>query len=679
MADHLANRFSSLIPTSLTKVISVCFSAFVLAIIVISYQSITGLTLVTDNFTQLSKRVLPLSVANNHLSQLVLKQSNLIKDYARIQDLERLQTINASLSSIENNMITSVASLTQFVTHHSALTPQAHSDIAAITKNLNQTAQIIQRLQQTRLKKKVAMQADIESFRYGITSVGPELSRIANMFAFDNPEAMDAANRFVSNASRMESLFLMLLMENTPEKAHQIHNQLRTHLAAIELASDDFKDWYDVFADFPSYSTSMDMVRQGFNEQGILLQTLALLDDLTQLNLTLNSATEIADQALQLLDLVSIHAEENSQNTQQFLTNNIEQTRTTQVLLNMGTILVTLVAWFGLRRWILGALNYITVGLARISDKDFAQQLVIKGPMELKQISLAINQLISTMGHSLGQVKQTAEKVHQFAHQNSEAAQHNQITLEQQNQTLLTMSDTVNQIEASISDISQLSFDSQKNSITSVSHTNMGLRAIEDSVLKLSSLDQVLNTNEAAINELMSCVEHIKSMVDMIAGIAENTNLLALNAAIEAARAGEQGRGFSVVADEVRRLASDTANQTSLIGSQMAELVRAADKSQHAVLQSRQEMSNSLLANDQIKSAFDAIEQSVNTMAHQIELISTATVEQEKATSSVNQSIGFINEKAKSSAQNLVSMVNVSVQLTTEAKQQQHMLEQYQL
>jgi methyl-accepting chemotaxis protein len=99
---------------------------------------------------------------------------------------------------------------------------------------------------------------------------------------------------------------------------------------------------------------------------------------------------------------------------------------------------------------------------------------------------------------------------------------------------------------------------------------------VTDSIDSVNRLSDQLGGAEEVVRNLESDVSGIVSMVDIIKGVAEQTNLLALNAAIEAARAGEQGRGFAVVADEVRALASRTQESTEEINRVIDELKKGS-------------------------------------------------------------------------------------------------------
>lgn len=570
---------TNLLPTSLAKIISISFVTFICVLLLVTYQSLSGLKVVTSNFNTLSDKVLPLALNNSRVAQLILKESNLVKDAVRVETIENLQVLTAKLHSNRDSIQQELTKLQQFVEQQDALPDQEYQDIIASTNSLFASADSILQLQQSRLVAAESMSNDIDTFRYGVMSIGPELSRIANMFAFSNAEAMDAANRFISNASRMESLFLLILMEKSPAKARELYKQLNTNLAGVELGYDDFKQWYNVFDDFPSFVSPYQIVRDGFKADGILQRALAQIDQFTELNVELDNVQNTSADTIKRLDLVSQHAEQNIAEKQQFVTHTIEQSRTTQLLVNFIAVILTIISGFSLHRWINQGMNAVTSGLDKLTTKDFTQRITARGPLELRKIAHSINQVIEAISDSLTQVTNTAQYVNGFSATTVTAAKQNQLALKEQNQALSGMSNMVQQIELSIREIANLSNVSFKESKRTTDTTNQGIELLEESTQTLNGLDHVLTDNESSMVELEQCVAQIQSMVDVIASIAGNTNLLALNAAIEAARAGEQGRGFSVVADEVRRLATDTATQTTRISEITDQLVKAATNS----------------------------------------------------------------------------------------------------
>ncbi|AVH25742.1 methyl-accepting chemotaxis protein [Vibrio diabolicus] len=218
--------------------------------------------------------------------------------------------------------------------------------------------------------------------------------------------------------------------------------------------------------------------------------------------------------------------------------------------------------------------------MANVShSKDLSQRLVHYQKDEVGQLSTAINSFMDTVSESLERVQDTSHSLANSASQLTDVAQS---TDKAANNQQLETSD----VQSNITDMLQQQTaveDSTNNATALVNHTvdvathsaSQAHSVSEDIKHLVSNIDGV----REKISSLNQRTEEVSSILGVIKGIAEQTNLLALNAAIEAARAGEQGRGFAVVAEEVRNLASRTAEATGNIEHIISQFQQGSEES----------------------------------------------------------------------------------------------------
>jgi methyl-accepting chemotaxis protein len=181
--------------------------------------------------------------------------------------------------------------------------------------------------------------------------------------------------------------------------------------------------------------------------------------------------------------------------------------------------------------------------------------------------------------------------------------------------------------------------------------TNSGETLLNDAILDISQLSEQIAAAVIVIDKLANSADEIGSVVAVIRGIAEQTNLLALNAAIEAARAGEQGRGFAVVADEVRTLAGRTQQSTEEINNMISKLQGGAKDAVEAIESSQQYTAST---SNKAQEAGQALSEIAVTMDSILEVntqIAGAIEEQSSVAQEIGTNITNITEMAASAEQ----------------------------
>lgn len=185
------------------------------------------------------------------------------------------------------------------------------------------------------------------------------------------------------------------------------------------------------------------------------------------------------------------------------------------------------------------------------------------------------------------------------------------------------------------------------------SEATAGQSVVNSVTAVIHSLASEVERAAEAIQKLESDSTSIGAILEVIRGIADQTNLLALNAAIEAARAGEQGRGFAVVADEVRTLAQRTQEATEEINEKIARLQAGSSNAVKVMDEGRRQAEVSVGQANKAGDSLSTITRAVNSISEMNNLIAQAIQSQSSSTDDINQRLSRITRLSEETAERI--------------------------
>jgi len=304
--------------------------------------------------------------------------------------------------------------------------------------------------------------------------------------------------------------------------------------------------------------------------------------------------------------------------------------------LMIGLILLIALLIDRIQRRLSQVLGHLVPALSRWASGDFAMTIDSR-TRELRDIEDSLNHLRRYLVELVASIRHHAEQVADSSHTLADLTGGLHAGAERQAGDTALIRDALGELEATIGQVAEDASQTADASRDADRALVQGQQVIGQSLEGLYALVTEVQGNAQAIERLADETATIGSVLTVIRGIAEQTNLLALNAAIEAARAGEAGRGFAVVADEVRSLSQRTGSATAEIQDVIGRLQQAAHQSVQAMRAQVEHAEATAGKAEAADGALDEIVSAIRTIASMAGRIAEATAQQSDAVSEIRE------------------------------------------
>jgi len=319
------------------------------------------------------------------------------------------------------------------------------------------------------------------------------------------------------------------------------------------------------------------------------------------------------------------------------------KSRTAVVLTILALCLGVVALVFSLKQFVLRPVRVVGKALDQLAEGDFGVQLELECGDEMGRLAASTRHIRDDLGELLRNVVTMANELDQAGVGLASLSEQNRVQLGSQQDNTSQLATASEELAATAQEVTGSAAGAAEAANTAEQSTQGGMQVVRQAIDSINHLASDVGKVGQVLKDLEAHSGDIGKVLDVIRGIAEQTNLLALNAAIEAARAGEQGRGFAVVADEVRSLAQRTQESTQEIQQTIERLQQGSQAAVEAMEHGQGRVSDGVARTQEVGQSLQDIASAVTTIVDMNTRIATAAEEQSAVAGDLSRSVHAVD------------------------------------
>lgn len=488
------------------------------------------------------------------------------------------------------------------------------------------------------------------------------------------PEASKAATELETGLNTLVSVVVDLTRTTSATTADTISNEVTSRLEGVNQQMNTIKTEagtdVEMVADLEEKITAINDLLAG--DEGILRLKAQMLAASAEAQKLLAQAESHNKTALDSLNQLLSGARTVAGEIQAEAASDVSNAITWIILVVLASIAFSFVIATWTVKSITSPLSKVNEILGIVASGDLTKRLDDSSHDEFGDLARNCNQVITNLRQLIQGIISRSTQLAAASEQTSAITVETTTAIREQKSQVTQAATATTEMSSTSQGVMQSSNDALaeiKNADSEAERVKVISENNKQTILQLSKeVDQA----STVINKLHKDSASIGSILDVIRGIAEQTNLLALNAAIEAARAGEQGRGFAVVADEVRSLASKTQASTQEIQAMIQVLQTGAHAAVEAMSKGKKQAENCVTQTEVAAQALESITNAVHSAHDMSEQISHAAKEQNQVSNEIShllESIVTIAEQTASGAEQTSQSSHEVARLAEELRQ----------